>query len=82
MFTRNKFIFCLCLNKVHVLDYPCYSALHLTITPDNREYTVVRNRSHTCAPVGHPPAFLKTSIYVTPGRVRVMLTYVALIYGL
>lgn len=57
-------------------------ALHLTITPDNREYTVVRNRAHPCAPVVHPPAFLKTATYVTPGRVHVMVTYVTLIYEL
>jgi len=57
-------------------------ALHLTNTPDNREYTVGWNRAHTCAPVVHLPAFLKTAIYETPGHVHVMLTYVTLIYGL
>jgi hypothetical protein len=57
-------------------------ALHLTITPDNREYTVVRNRAHTCVPIVHPPTFLKTAIYVTPGRVHVMLKYGTLTYGL
>ena len=51
-------------------------ALQLTITPDNREYTVGWNRAHTCAPVVHPPALLKTAVYVTPGHVQVMLTYV------
>lgn len=62
--------------------YVTQLALRLTIVPDNRENIVVRNRAHTCAPIVHPQTFLKTAIYVTPGRVHVVLAYFTLICGL
>jgi hypothetical protein len=70
-YVYKKYIYFLFVTDV--LDYPCYSFLHLTIIPDKQEYNGVRNRTHTCAPVGHPPTYLKTAIYVTPGRVSVLL---------
>ena len=42
--TNYSFIFCLWLNTVYVLDYPCFSIIpHLlsTTTPDNQQYTVL-----------------------------------------